>query len=490
MNVDCPSSSVATPPPAPAAGATGVAVDVDAREEERRQGHDHRCAGALLRAAVLGNLHLLARMAAEVDAATPGGEGAGGVRSRCGRGALHLAAANGRTHVCRFLFEGLGLPVDARSTSGETPLLLAATFGHTATAAYLLERGADPSTTDPDGGDTPLHWAAYNGDCELAKLLLLRGADVGAANPRGTALHVAAARGHPAVVSVLLDHGADPNKIANYVFTPLVSSLLGGSLECMKLLIRAGANVNGAGFNGTTPLLLACSRAGSIRFIKCLLESGANPNVPDELDRLAVEVAAIHAEREVVEVLFPLTHHVPTILDWSVGGIIRYVKSTAYKDWARNASCKRKDDLKLQGNLAFNRKDYDAAILLYSMAMKFDNTDAKLYSNRSVCWLHLGIGDEALSDAQICNKLRPDWAKGYYRQGMAFSLLQDYASASYVLHRALKLDPQNATIAKALQDVSEAARPRMEESGSAFIHQKKRYRSPAGNGHSQILNHT
>jgi ankyrin repeat protein len=47
------------------------------------------------------------------------------------------------------------------------------------------------------------------GDRELAKLLLLRGADVGAANPRGTALHVAAARGHAAVVSVLLNHGAD-----------------------------------------------------------------------------------------------------------------------------------------------------------------------------------------------------------------------------------------------------------------------------------------
>ncbi|KAF2948651.1 uncharacterized protein [Oryza sativa Japonica Group] len=497
MNVLCPSSSAATPPPpAPAAGAPGVGVAVggEAREEERRrQCYYYRCAGALLRAAVLGDLHHLARMAAEVDAAAPGGgEGAGGVRSRCGRGALHLAAANGRTHVCRFLLEGLGLPVDALSASGETPLLLAATFGHTSTAAYLLDRGADPSTPDPNGGDTPLHWAAYNGDRELAKLLLLRGADVGAANPRGTALHVAAARGHAAVVSVLLNHGADPNKIANIVFTPLVSSLLGGSLECMKLLIQAGANVNGAGFNGATPLLLACSRTGSIGFIKCLVESGADPNIPDELDRLPIEIAAIHAEREVIEVLLPLTHQVPTLLDWSVGGIIRYVKYPAYKEWARNASCKRKDELKLQGNSSFNNEDYDAAILLYSMAMKFDNTDAKLYSNRSACWLNLGIGDEALSDAQICSKMQPDWAKGYYRQGMAFSLLQDYASASYVLRRALKLDPQNATVAKALRDVLETACPRMEESGLAFVHQKKRDWSPAAAGSelNQILNHT
>lgn len=115
-------------------------------------------------------------------------------------------------------------------------------------------------------------------------------------------------------------------------------------------------------------------------------------------------------------------------------------------------------------------------------AMKFDNTDASLYSNRSVCWLSLGVGDEALSDAQLCSKMRPDWAKGYYRQGMAFCLLQviydtwsmfianrkhplqfhltrvllyvcakDYASASDVLLKASKLDPGNAAIAKALR---------------------------------------
>jgi ankyrin repeat protein len=86
------------------------------------------------------------------------GKGAG----ECDRGALHLAAANGRTDVCRFLVQDLGFPLDARSPCGDTPLLLAATFGHTSTAAYLLERGADPRAPDSTG-ETPLHWAAYNG---------------------------------------------------------------------------------------------------------------------------------------------------------------------------------------------------------------------------------------------------------------------------------------------------------------------------------------
>ncbi|KAM0895512.1 hypothetical protein ACQ4PT_023779 [Festuca glaucescens] len=241
-------------------------------------------------------------MAVDLEATTR--RGGAGVWSTCGPQALRLAAANGRTVVCRYLVEHLAVPVDAPSSSGETPLLLAATSGHTATAAYLLERGADPRTPENDG-ETPLHWAAYNGDRELAMLLLSRGADVGAANPRGTALHVAAAQAHPAVVALLLNHGADPNKVANRVFTPLVSSLLGGSLECMKLLIQA---------------------------------------------------------------------------------------------------------------------------------MKFDDdTDASLYSNRSICWLRLGMGDEALSDACACIRMRPDLAKGYFRQGMALCFLQVIITTVLVL---------------------------------------------------------
>ncbi|KAF7008475.1 hypothetical protein CFC21_023219 [Triticum aestivum] len=393
----CSPSSSAPPPPS----SSGVDVAVDARTEEVRR-------RLLLDAAIDGNLDLLARMALELLPPAPSATGAdatAGVWSTCGR-ALHLAATNGRTDVCRYLVQDLGIPVDALSDERETPLLLAATFGHTATAAWLLERGASPRAPDVDG-ETPLHWAAYNGDRDLAMLLLCKGADVGAANPRGTALHVAAMRGCPEVIRVLLRHGADPNKFASRVFTPLVSSLLGGSVECMKLLIEAGANVHAGGFSGATPLLLACSRRRNIGFVKCLLKAGADPNLPDEV---------------------------------------------------RKDSCKRKAELKLEGNKAYETKDYDTAILMYNMALKFDDPkdiDASIYANKSLCWLRLGVGDEALSDAQACIRLWPDWGKGYYRQGEAFRFLQDYASAYTAFVKASELDPQNPKIANALRDLLE-----------------------------------
>ncbi|KAM0914420.1 hypothetical protein ACQ4PT_011597 [Festuca glaucescens] len=398
---------------------TGVDVTmVDADEDERPR-------RALLQAVMDGDLDTLAStcvpscrspksvlvlshssggagMAAELKSGT--GPGAAGIWASCSHSALHLAAANGRVRVCRYLVQDLGFPVDAWSSSGDTPLVLAATHGHTKTAAYLLERGANPHAPDSHG-ETPLHWAACNGNRELAMLLLQRGVDPDATNPRGTPLHVAASRAYPEIVALLLSHRADPNKVANCVFTPLVSSIVSSSLECMKLLIQAGANVNTGGFSGTTPLFIACNLSGAVPFVKCLLEAGANPNATDEVIK---------------------------------------------------ASCIKKDEMKQQGYSAFKKKDYDAAILFYNMALKFDctDTDATLYSNRSICWLRLGVGEEALSDAQECTRMRPDWAKGYYRQGMAFCLLQESASAYDAFLKASKLDPGNADINEAIRAVS------------------------------------
>ncbi|XP_020180963.1 uncharacterized protein [Aegilops tauschii subsp. strangulata] len=416
------------------------AAEDDAREDETRR----RWEGALLDAACYGDLDLVARMVEALGMPTAA------VRSTSGHGALHVAAANCRTRICCYLVQDLGFPVDPLSDTGETPLLLAATLGHTATAACLLAHGASPHAQDHDG-ETPLQWAAYNGDLELATLLLDRGADVAVATPRGTVLHVAATQAHPNVVAFLLRHGADPNKLVCRVFTPLVSSILGGFLEYMKMIIQAGANVNTGGSSGTVPLLVACSRRGNIWLVECLLEAGADPNITDELGRLPIEIAAVHAERKVVRALFPVTQRPTTVLGWSVASIVRRVKSASYRE---RLECTRKDELKLQGNKAFEIKDYDAAIPLYSMALKLDDTDATLYSNRSICWLHLGDGDEALSDAQACTRVWPDWEKGYYRQGMAFHLLEDYVSACAAFSKALELDPGNPIIINALRDVS------------------------------------
>ncbi|RWW64846.1 hypothetical protein BHE74_00027892 [Ensete ventricosum] len=96
------------------------------------------------------------------------------------RTALHFAAREGRTEVCKYLLEELKLDVDVRDDdaasgattvifllfTGETPLIHASRQGHNLTAKYLLEQGADPSASS-DLGATPLHHAAGTGELQL-----------------------------------------------------------------------------------------------------------------------------------------------------------------------------------------------------------------------------------------------------------------------------------------------------------------------------------
>jgi len=67
----------------------------------------------------------------------------------------------------------------------------------------------------------------------------------------------------------------------------------------------------------------------------------------------------------------------------------------------------------------------------------------------------MGDGEGALSDAYKCRMLRPDWAKGCYRQGAAHMLLGEHKQAHDALLDALKLDPGNEEIERELRKAME-----------------------------------
>src|SRR5689334_15555599 len=81
--------------------------------------------------------------------------------------------------------------------------------GQTKVVQLLLDVGAQPYVADPTG-TTALHLAVTYGQAEIAAALLKKDVNlVGAANSeKNTALHLAAARGHLAIIKLLVSNGA------------------------------------------------------------------------------------------------------------------------------------------------------------------------------------------------------------------------------------------------------------------------------------------
>ena len=229
-----------------------------------------------------------------------------------GSTALHWASYRDNREIAALLIRA-GADVDAANDLGVTALWAACENGSSAMVETLLEAGADPNTALPFG-ETPLMTAARAGNADVVGRLLAAGAEVDAATDAGaygaqTALMWAVAQKHPAVVEVLLAHGADVHArsttftetvktvstYANYGlrcvprdecyitevqsggFTPLLFAARVGDLASARLLVAAGADVNEATPDGAGALAVAAlSGNGAVGAL--LLEHGADPN--------------------------------------------------------------------------------------------------------------------------------------------------------------------------------------------------------------------
>ncbi|KAL3531268.1 hypothetical protein ACH5RR_010590 [Cinchona calisaya] len=360
--------------------------------------------------------------------------------------ALHLAASAGKTQMCRYFIQKLNFDVNVTDFQGKTPLYHAILGKHSPTTMYLLENGADV-TKSSNKGYTPLHYAAEKGSKEFLKLLISKGAELRANSEAGTPLHCAAAYGNKEALKFLLELNADPSSASPLHFSPLLLSILAESFECMELLLKAGADPNASSMD-LTPLCYAASEAEE-EMIRHLLKAGADPNIADPSGITPLEHAALNGFSKVVMLLFPVTSCIASYPDWSISGVMKHVRSGEAR---AQRELKQKELFQLakeKGGDAYARKDYLDAIYWYSQAVQADPTDEKVLSNRSLCWAQLNEGDPALSDAQACVGLKPDWAKAHYREGVAWKMLKNYDMAVVAFSEALTLDPDNKEIEKA-----------------------------------------
>uniref|UniRef100_A0ACD5W8Y1 Uncharacterized protein n=1 Tax=Avena sativa TaxID=4498 RepID=A0ACD5W8Y1_AVESA len=206
-------------------------------------------------------------------------------RSDRGIWALSIAANNGQLEVCRYLVQVLRVDVDAADDEGRTPLFYAVVSQNTAVVKYLLDHGADPDKADADML-TPLHSAAGLGECEMIELLLGKGASVDLiADEIGTPLHLATKERQVGAMKTLLDHNADCNKtymtFGLYPTTPLFEAVNVSSVECVKLLVEAGAVIN-SDCVSTLSLDSTMGNDDSTECLNFLLEACANRDAADD----------------------------------------------------------------------------------------------------------------------------------------------------------------------------------------------------------------
>lgn len=144
-----------------------------------------------------------------------------------------------------------GADVNRRDLEGRLPLYRAC-GNSTEIVQALLEHGADPSLVNGDGAHS-LHYCVSRNLSQRLQILLEAGAPVNLVekNSAESALYVACDEGRLECAKLLLNYGAEPN-LGRKGTTPLMAASRHGSLALVELLLDRGADVerlNGRGYS-------------------------------------------------------------------------------------------------------------------------------------------------------------------------------------------------------------------------------------------------
>jgi ankyrin repeat protein len=104
------------------------------------------------------------------------------------------------------------------------------------------------------------------------------------------------------ILAILIDAGADPNKLDPHGQTPLDYAVSKGHKEIVEMLLKRGANSNLKNGHGDTPLIVAVE-ANDLGVATLLIQGGANINAKNADDKTALQIAIEQGKIDIAEYL-------------------------------------------------------------------------------------------------------------------------------------------------------------------------------------------
>ena len=243
-----------------------------------------------------------------------GAKGDPNLTNRYGIGPMHEAALRADAGLLRILLDA-GANVDLALPQGETPLMLASRTSGVEAVRLLIEHGAKVNVAERWQGQTPLMYAAAHDRGDVAAALIAAGADVNARTPPSdlperkpavryfveipvaglTPVMFAARHGAVSALRVLIKAGADIDAKTPEGFSPVVIALDNLHFDAAKVLVEAGASANGGGLfavvearnrvNYVGEYQVPTGAESSLDLLKSMLSHGAdlNDRLPEPL---------------------------------------------------------------------------------------------------------------------------------------------------------------------------------------------------------------
>nr|XP_057929949.1 ankyrin repeat and SOCS box protein 2-like [Doryrhamphus excisus] len=226
--------------------------------------------------------------------------------SKPGWMAIHQAVLFDQEACLRILLSAQRGMVNKRTDRGETALLVAVGREHYQCAQFLLENGADPDMPNQDQ-ETPLYKACEKNNPALVALLLNHGAAINTQCFQGwTALQEAACRNNVEICQMLLKGGAKHSLSNIYGITPLFTAAQSGQVDTLRLLVKHGADINSQASDGATALYEASKNVHE-EIVKFLLSQKADANKAGKTGLLPLHIATQKGSDCIVSLLIPAT---------------------------------------------------------------------------------------------------------------------------------------------------------------------------------------